>query len=282
MEIKLENVLKLKSTDLNLDINRYNKILDEIIIEIKENNKQLTQANKIDNSFYNVNIDINKLISIIEKLKVKRLQNNKSTSNILVSYYGDPYITLELCIESIRTNNKFIFLIEDYMLGINKLIINIVQNVLKDYRIENKIFLFNLLDKEEILDNKHLIKKIICIGNKNTFEFYKKMKIDNLLYYPFNNIDVYCDTDELEDLQKMIYEYSIKNNIDVTIYDKFENINLAIDFINMEGSGFISVLLTKSKENEKIFKEKINSEYVFVNENPFDKYKFNIEKYLVI
>ncbi len=282
MKIKFKDILQFESTNLTIDINRYKKILDEIIIEIKDSKEELKKVNNIDNNFYDTNIDIDKLECIIENLKEKNVKNNKITNNILISYYGDPYITLELCIEAIRTNNKFILLIEDYMLGVNKLIINIIQNVLKDYRIENKIFLFNLLDKQEILDNKYLIQKIICIGNRNTFELYKKMKLDNLVYYPFNNIDIYCDTEELEDLLKMIYKYSMSNNIDVTIYDKFEDINSAIKFINMEGSGFATVLLTKSKENEKIFKEKINSQYIFINENPFNKYKFNIEKYLNI
>lgn len=280
METKFKESLKLKSTNLNLDTNRYRKILDEIISEIKDNSDYIQKVNGIDKQFYKTNIEIDKLLNIIEKLKRKELVNNQTTNNILVSYYGDPYITLQLCIEAISTNNKFILVIEDYMLGLNKIIINIIKTILKDYRIENKIFLFNLIDKEEIINNKNLIEKIICVGNKNTFEVYKKMKLDNLSYYPFNNIDVYCDTDELEELQKMIYEYGIKNNIDVTIYDEFEDINFAINFINMEGCGFCAVLLTKSKENEKIFKEKINSKYIFINENPFDKYEFDIRDYL--
>jgi hypothetical protein len=281
MEIKFKDALDLKSTNLKIDSNRYKKILDEIIVEIKDNKENIQKANDIDKKFYKTNIEIDKLINVVEKLKQKKLPNNANSKNILISYYGDPYITLELCIESIRTNNKFILLIEDYMLGINKLIINIVETILKDYRIENKVFLFNLLNKKEIEDNKKLIQKIICIGNKNTFEKYKKLKIDNLIYYPFNNIDVYCDTDELEELQKMIYEYGISNNIDVEIYDEFENINSAIEFINKEGSGFATVLLTKSKENELIFKNKINSKYIFINENPFGKYEFNIDEIII-
>lgn len=280
MEITFKESLNLQSTNLSLDTDGYKKILDEIISEIKDNKQYIQKVNDSDKQFYNINIEIDKLINIIQKLKRKELVKNKVTSNVVISYYGDPYITLELCIESIRTNNKFILLIEDYMLGVNKIIINLVESILKDYRIENKIFLFNLLNKEEIINNKNLIEKIICVGNRNTFELYKKIKLDNLLYYPFNNIDVYCDTDELEELQKMIYEYGIKNNIDVTIYDCFEDINFATQFINTEGSGFVTVLLTKSKENENIFKENINSKYIFVNENPFDKYEFCIENYL--
>ena len=282
MQMNLSEVLKLKSTNVDINSNRFNRLLDEIIIEIKDSKEQIKKLNEIDKNLYNTNIDINKLINIIQKLKLKQLSNNKVTNNVIISYYGDPYITLELCIEAIITNNKFILLIEDYMLAINQFIINIIQSVFNDYGIKNKIFMFNLLDREEIEKNKEFVQEIICVGNRNTFETYKKMKLDNLLYYPFNNIDVYTDTDEFEDLQKMIYEYAIENNIDVTIFDKFESIETAIKYINMEGSGFSSILLTKSKENELLFKEKINSKYVFVNENPFNKYEFCIEDYIKI
>ena len=280
MEIKFKESLNLQSTNLNLDDSRYKKILNEIISEIKDNKQYIQKANEVDKKYYNTSIEVDKLINIIEKLKEKKLTNNQKSNNILISYYGDSYITLELCIEAIRTNNKLILLIEDYMLGVNKIILNIIENILKDYKIKNKIFLFNLLDKEENINNNVLIEEIICVGKRNTIEVYKKAKLNNLFYYPFNNIDIYCDTDELEDLQKMIYEYGIRNNIDVTIYDEFEDINTTVDYINSAGSGFATVLLTKSKENEKIFKEKIKSKYVFINENPFDKYEFDIESYL--
>lgn len=281
MEETLNDVLKKKSTNISINKDRYKKILNDIILEIKDNKKEFKRVNDIDKNIYDTNIDIEKLVNIIKNSQEKELILNKNSKNILISYYGSPYITLELCIEAIKTNNKLILAIEDYMLGINKLIVNIVQNILNDYRIENKIFIFNLLDKNVIAQNAE-IDKVICIGNKNTFELYKKIQINNLIYYPFNNIDLYCDTDELEELQEMIYQYAEKNFIDLEIYDEFENINRAVEYLNKYGNKFCTVLLTKSKENEEIFRNNIISKYIFVNENPFGKYEFNIDKYIKI
>ena len=280
MEETLNNVLKKKSTNISINKDRYKKILNDIILEIKDNKEEFKRVNDIDGNVYDTNIDIEKLINIIKDSQEKELILEPNSKNILISYYGSPYITLELCIEAIKTNNKLILAIEDYMLGVNKLIVNMVQNILNDYRIENKIFIFNLLDKNAITQNNSDIDKIICVGNKNTFELYKKMQVNNLIYYPFNNIELYCDTDELEELQEMIYQYAEKNFIDLEIYDEFENINKAVEYLNKYGNKFCTVLLTKSKENEEIFRNNIISKYIFVNENPFGKYEFNIDKYI--
>lgn len=281
MEETLNDVLKKESTNISINKDRYKKILNDIMLEIKDNKEEFKRINDIDKNIYDTNIDIEKLVNIIKNSQEKELILNTDSKNILISYYGSPYITLELCIEAVKTNNKLILAIEDYMLGINKLIVNIVQNILNDYRIENKIFIFNLLDKNVIAQNTE-IDKVICIGNKNTFELYKKIQISNLIYYPFNNIDLYCDTDELEELQEMIYQYAEKNFIDLEIYDEFENINRAVEYLNKYGNKFCTVLLTKSKENEEIFRNNIISKYIFVNENPFGKYEFNIDKYIKI
>ena len=281
MEETLNDVLKKESTNISINKDRYKKILNDIMLEIKDNKEEFKRINDIDKNIYDTNIDIEKLVNIIKNSQEEELILNKDSKNILISYYGSPYITLELCIEAVKTNNKLILAIEDYMLGINKLIVNIVQNILNDYRIENKIFIFNLLDKNVIAQNTE-IDKVICIGNKNTFELYKKMQINNLIYYPFNNIDLYCDTDELEELQEMIYQYAEKNFIDLEIYDEFENINRAVEYLNKYGNKFCTVLLTKSKEKEEIFRNNIISKYIFVNENPFGKYEFNIDKYIKI
>ena len=279
MEETLNDVLKKESTNISINKDRYKKILNDIMLEIKDNKEEFKRINDIDKNIYDTNIDIEKLVNIIKNSQEEELILNKDSKNILISYYGSPYITLELCIEAVKTNNKLILAIEDYMLGINKLIVNIVQNILNDYRIENKIFIFNLLDKNVIAQNTE-IDKVICIGNKNTFELYKKIQISNLIYYPFNNIDLYCDTDELEELQEMIYQYAEKNFIDLEIYDEFENINRAVEYLNKYGNKFCTVLLTKSKENEEIFRNSIISNYIFVNENPFGKYEFNIDEYI--
>lgn len=278
MEYSLKEALSINDTQIDIDNSRYKKILDEIQTELNSNKNELMKLNNIDKEFYDFDIKVEKLNEIIEESN--DISKNTKSNNIVVSYFGDPYITLRLIIEAIRTNNKIILLIEDCMLGVNKLIINIVKMVLKDYKIENKIFLYNQIQMEEILENKDKIYKIIFIGNKETFDLYKKIDLENIKYYPYNNIDLYCETEEFENLQKMIYQYCLKNNIDIEIYDEFENIEKAIEFLNKYGSGFCTCLLTKSKEHEKLFKENIKSEYIFVNENPFGNIKFNVSKYL--
>ena len=125
--MELKEILELKATKNNLTQNDFNKILKEIKLEIEENKKEKKKIEKIDlqNSKKARKIEIEKIIKIIEKYKNSTIIKNKEIKNIIISYYGDPYITLELCIKSIIANNKLILAVEDFMLGINKVIVEI-------------------------------------------------------------------------------------------------------------------------------------------------------------
>ena len=62
----------------------------------------------------------------------------------------------------------------------------------------------------------------------------------------------------------------------------YNYIRQAIEYINTCGSGYCSVILTKSDENGELFKKSVNSQNVYVNENPFRYEKFSLpEEYLL-
>ena len=274
--MKLKEIIETKQTKNNFTKNDFNKILQRIKKEIKDNKDLIEKTDQIDrqNSPKMQKIEIDKLLKNIDKYTDTTPIKERENKTIITSYYGDPYITIELCIKSIIANNKIILAIEDFRLGLNKIIVEIFNKVLKERKINNNIFICNLISKSEIKENIENIDKIICIGNKNTYTNLKK--IPKVEYYPYNNIELYCDSDELTELQNKLYEYAIENNIEIEIYDDEYNIDKSIELINKYGEGFCAVLLTKSKENVEKFRQKVKTRYICINENPYNKYNFKI------
>lgn len=276
--MKVKEILYLKPTQNKFSNNDFNKVLSNIKQEIKGNKDIIEKIDEIDrqNSPKMQKIEIEKLLKIIDKYKDKTILKEKETKNIIISYYGDPYITMELCIKSIITNNKIILAIEDFRLGLNKIIVEIFNKILKERKIYNTIFIYNLLNKKEINENIDNIDKIIIIGNKNKYTNLKKEKTPKIEYLPFNNIELCYDSEEFEELQQKIYEYARDNYIEIEIYDDKYDFNKNIEIINKFGEGFCAVLLTKCQQNVEKFKQKVKAKYIFINENPFNKINFEI------
>ena len=113
--------------------------------------------------------------------------------------------------------------------------------------------------------------------NKKSVTLNKKYKISNLKLYPFNIFELYSDSYELEDVRRGLYDYTTRNQFEMEIYDMDLDIEEVIDEMNNYGYGFCSILLSKDKEKINKFKEKIKAKYVFINENPFKKIKFDFD-----
>lgn len=141
-----------------------------------------------------------------------------------------------------------------------------------------KLYLFNLLSYSDIKESEEKLDKILCIGNTNEFIKLAKKDFYKLDFYPYKSLEIYCESDELEELQKMIYEYSMTNQYEIEVFTK-DNLDNIIGQINEFGNGFCSVLLSRNKEHIKKFKEEVESEIVCVNENPYNKISFDIKKY---
>lgn len=248
---------------------------NKLILEIKENENIIKALNEIDRKYYDKLVNIKDFIKIIESYKDKKQENlNK---NILCIYNGNPEITLKLCLEAVILKTNFILNIQDFMVGINKIIVELVNKVLKEFNIE--IFLFNLLTISEIKKLEEKVDKILCIGNTNEFIKLSQVGLYKLDFYPYKSLEIYCENDELEELQKMIYDYSMLNQYEVEVFvqDDIDNI---IGQINEFGNGYCAVLLSKNKEHIKKFQEEVDSEIVCINENPYNKIIFDIKKYV--
>ena len=269
------NFIKQNSKITNLYITKdiLLKIIEDIKDEILENKETFINLYKLDQEKTLNYVNLETIIQIIDSYKNEEITNNKKEI-IIACYYGNPYITINLCMQSLIQKRGTLLIIEDNMLAVNKLITSIFNNVLKKYRITNMVELYNNIKSEEIKDFENMVDYIVCIGNSNTYYKYCKKEIKNLKYIPFKNLAIYCDGKEFEELKYELYNYAIKNAIEVEIFDE---INEFIECVNVDKALESILVLTKKEEDIITIKNKIKKYKLYINDNPFKNEKFLIK-----
>ena len=149
------------------------------------------------------------------------------------------------------------------MVGINKLIIEMINEQLYRYKTDKLIFF--------IEENKQIkeLNKIICIDDINKYNSYLRQGITNAKFYSYEYIDFYYDNEELEDLIKMVYQYAESEQIPIESYSELDLDN-AVKMIQ-NGIGAKILLLTNSNETKKIFRNNIKNKKIYINKMPFEK-----------
>lgn len=178
----------------------------------------------------------------------KEINNCQNYLNIFCN--GNPYIVSNLILISIINNFNLKLNIDDTMVGVNKYLIKIINNILIKNNLKIKIELFEKLNNE---------KNIIFIDRINDYNLIK-LKNKNVKIIPYQSIDIYSDSEEFEELFEKIYNYALDMNIDIDIFND-EGIESLIKY----GKGKIKLILTNNNELIK----KYNGENIFINQNPF-------------
>lgn len=255
--------------------NFFNRFLDELEMEISSKDflNLLKKAQDIDSNYYQKTISINNLKNIIQGYRdLKYLDNENKT--VLILLPGNPEIVFKLGIEAIRNNADFVIGIEDFCVGQNKILIEIINKKVQDLRLKNKIELKNLINDMEIIDVSKNVNKTIIIGNSNLYNRLKKQI--NVDLNPYGIFELYSDSEDFGELQEIIYKYLTQNQFESEFFDDLD-FEEAIKIINKQGYKFCTILFTNDKTKIKKFKENVDSKYVVVNRNPFKEIKFKLE-----
>ena len=264
----------LKIKELYIDTNVLNRIIESFKKAILDNKEIFIDLYNIDIKNCKQTIKIDSILTLLDLYKNVDIDKRREKDVVIVSYYGSPYITINLCIESLIQNRTIIALIEDSMIGVNKLLINVFNKVLKEYRINKMIELFNLIKEQEIKHIEKYVNEIICIGNTNTYYEYKKLNFRKIRYIPFRNMAIYCNDDEYLGIQSTLYEFAKMNSIETEIYE--EDLDEFIDCVNLDNKLENIVVFSKSKDIIDKVKNNIKNRRIYVNENPFKEDNFKI------
>ena len=226
----------------------YCAILSQIQKEIKDNREAILEAKNIDNKYCKIKVEEEKLLKIIEYYKTK--QNNKLNKTSYIYCNGNPYIVLNLAMIAIMNNNTIKINIDDTMLGVNTILLAIINNVLEKNNSKIKISLFK---SEEYIDN------VIFIDRINEYNLSKN-KIKNIKFIPYQGTDIFVDGEEYDGIFRQVYSYLLEMNIGVDLFEE-EGIKGMFKY----GDGKIKLIFTNKKE----IIEKYKGENIFINENPF-------------
>lgn len=253
-----------------------NLILDELKKALLANKNLILKANKEDTKLNKRQIKIEEMLKIIEVYRDSECELNDDERKIIF-YKGDPYLTIHLCLQSITQRTKILLVQDDFLIGVNEILLKIVENVLKEFKIFNLINVENYssLELEKI---KNDFDEIIAIGDTTIYQVLKENE-SNVKYFPYNNIGLYCDSKDLLKLQDAIYIYATESDYEIEIYYE-EKIDEVIDLINSDSLKDTAVLLTKSNKSKEEFEHKIKNKKIIVNENPFKNEVGKIYNYL--
>lgn len=258
-------------------------LLKEILFELKKQivakKDYIINANKEDIKVNKKQIKIKEFLKIIDSYENSECVMNSDERKIVI-YKGDPYITLHVCLQALTLRNKILIVQNNFMYGVNEVLIKIIETVLNDYKITNLITHCNDYTTKDIFSFKKMFDEIIVIGD--TIMYQQLIDVDeiNVKFYPYNNICMFSDNKEFEKLQEAIYIYANENQYEMEIlYD--EDIEDVIDQINSDDFVDIAILLTKNSYNKELFETLIDNKQVFVNDNPFKQEVGKIYNYLM-
>jgi hypothetical protein len=212
-------------------------------------------------------IDVEDLILEVEKYQSRLVIQSKTENNMAI-YYGNPVITINVLLESLQNCQIINLVIQEVCYGVNKLLFELYKEILKKFGLSNIASFNNYENKADFEANIKKIDKVFFVGNHNLYSILRRTDKTKLEYIPFENIDIYCEDEQYDDFANEIFNYAIKYGYEAEVFDEME-IDSAIEYFNQYGNKFCALILTSNKEHMEKFKNELDYQYVFANENPF-------------
>lgn len=267
----LEYSNKLKELYIGKDT--INKIIEAYKKSIIENTESIKKLYDIDKKDCNISFNIKKTIDLLETYKNEEPIRDVNKQVICVTYYANPYITINLCMQSLLKKTAIVALTEEGLVNTNMILIKIFNQVLEDFKIckmiENKEL--NKKEKEYILKNQI---NVICVGNTNTYCYFKKNNKKEIKYISFKNMAIYCEHKDYLDLQLELYKFAVKNGIEAEVYDDLEEF---VECTKNDNKLEFLVAFIKDKNTKEMLEEKLGTEKLYINKNPFKNDTFKID-----
>lgn len=275
MDKEFQDFLNEEIAYSHIDTNKTIKLLNEIKNVFIKDKQLLEEITNIDFKKWRKKIDLDKFIEIVDTYKqevnrsktLENVQQSQYIEKMVVSFYGNPYVALNMCIQAIIYQKQLLLETGEFMLSTNQFIVKIINQILEENHLPKLlIHCIEILDKKAIIEKE--IKTIIIGAIQKKAEYLGKYK-----YVPYNEYILYCLDEDLEELNRSIYDYASDNFFEVEVLDE-EDIEEAIRIINLK-KDCIAVILTKDKNLQNVFKKEIRNK-LYMNENPFSKEEMNI------
>ena len=248
-------------------------IIEKIVDKIEECKVEFIDIS-IKEKLPNFSVEKMKEIIIDYKNKEKSIKKEK----IIAITNGNPYTTIILLMESIISESKIIIYNQGNLNELNQKIIDIIAGEI-DIKIEPELeSKLKINDIEQYLkENKKT--KILVIDDIEKYEILKVMGL------PVENkqilsIHIYTDSDEYKTIKQAMIDYC-KNNYIKIISSNLKNQEEIENDIKKDISK-ITIILTKEEERYKKLQEKLKTEDIYINMNPFDTIEQEIAKQIIM
>jgi len=242
-----------------------------------KNKEILENAIELDNSKWGGSLKFEDLLKVGRDVSERDYKKEVSSSNTyIVLYNGDPKITLELAILGIKSSSNMIFMIYDDDFATNNLLIKIMQQLAEETGDKSFVKLYNNVRNEDIRKSTEFADKIIYIGD--IFEYHNVKRQYNLpiIYNGYGDVTVYTDEREtFNDELIKINNYAFENDIVVNFHEG--DLEKELEYINIDVTLDTCVIFSNDENKINLFKEKVNSKKIFVNESPFTDYRFDFD-----
>ena len=160
MDIEFQEFLNKDIGYGNTLKNKKMKLLNEIKESFIKDKEFFEQATEIDFKKWKKKLDLDIFSKMIDEY-IEMEKNNHAImieeektqiEKIVISYYGNPYVTFILCIQAIIYQKQLLLEAGEFMLSTNVFIVNMINQILKE--------LFQKILNKEYLVNIHQILKI--------------------------------------------------------------------------------------------------------------------------
>ena len=178
-----------------------------------------------------------------------------------------------------------IFAYDKYMIGINNLLIDTIQNVIESMGLNRYMFQHTTNIGSELFNNFKTINKTIIIGDSDFQSKYLSLATTDVLVSGYNNYDIYIESMDHKDV---ILEIIKNSNINVYVNSEIDyefddavvvdDVDEAIARINYSGANYSSSIFTSDNKSASSFIKGVNSENVLVNASPLLVDGFNINQ----
>lgn len=259
------------------------ELIDKIEKNLIKNKKNLQKAFDLDYKEWEIKISFEKFIELIAKIKEKEFLP-KFTKQEIVSGLGkivlitnqNPYLIFNFCLNAIYTNNYVDVMLEEKMLATNKVLLEIIKKTLEELKLDSNIINYLESNKNEIVSKQDDYDLLYYFGNKKEYiDFSKRIHIDSK-FENFGEMYIYIEDNIFEDILKEIDKFAYINEIKVNYFEK--ELEKNIEEINKNNNiNKISVIFTKNIDNAYKFIKYVKSENVFINLNPVDFFKYDVD-----
>lgn len=260
------------------------KLLESIRKNLTDNKNNISKAIELDYNEWEYKTDINLIYECINNIESKDYLPIFSKEQIIDGYgkvllisNQNPYIIFSFILSAIYTNNKAEIILGNKMLATNKSIIEIVRKSLREENYEEDIIKeAEVKSFEDIVSKQDNYDLIYYLGNKSTYlNIIKRLHVDSK-FEEFGEINICVDSEDYRSQIIKIDKWAYSNDIKVNLFrlDSENNVN---EINNLNSISRMTIIFSKDVEKITKLSKQIKSQTIYVNMNPTENYKYDID-----